>query len=53
MDEKGEKENERKWFIQPREKIKVLDTGYCLGLLYYILNLGTHPVAYIKTPKRT
>lgn len=32
-------------------KIEVLDTGYCLGLLYYILNLGTHPTAYIKIPK--
>lgn len=32
-------------------KIEVLATGYCLGLLYYILNLGTHPTAYIKIPK--
>lgn len=32
-------------------KIEVLDTGYCLGLLYYILNLGTHPTAYIKIPE--
>lgn len=32
-------------------KIEVLETGYCLGLLYYILNLGTHPTAYIKIPK--
>lgn len=32
-------------------KIEVLDTGYCLGFLYYILNLGTHPTAYIKIPK--
>ena len=31
-------------------KIEVLATGYCLGLLYYILNLGTHPTAYIKIP---
>ena len=31
-------------------KIEVLSTGYCLGLLYYILNLGTHPTAYIKIP---
>ena len=35
------------------EKIKreVLDTGYCLGFLYYIMNLGTYPTAYIKIPK--
>lgn len=32
-------------------KIEVLDTGYCLGFLYYILNLGTHPTAYIKIPE--
>lgn len=31
-------------------KREVLDTGYCLGLLYYIMNLGTHPTAYIKVP---
>lgn len=32
-------------------KREVLDTGYCLGFLYCILNLGTHPTAYIKIPK--
>ena len=32
-------------------KREVLDTGYCLGFLYYIMNLGTHPTAYIKIPK--
>lgn len=32
-------------------KREVLDTGYCFGLLYYILSLGTHPTAYIKIPK--
>ena len=32
-------------------KREILDTGYCLGLLYYIMNLGTHPTAYIKIPK--
>ena len=31
-------------------KIEVLATGYCFGLLYYILNLGTYPTAYIKMP---
>lgn len=34
-----------------KRKIEVLDTGYCLGFLYYIMNLGTHPTAYIKIPK--
>ena len=32
-------------------KTEVLDTGYCLGLLYYIMNLGTHPTAYIRIPE--
>lgn len=32
-------------------KVEVLDTGFCFGLLYYILNLGTHPTAYIRIPK--
>ncbi len=49
-DEKGEKKMKEMIYSFER-KIEVLDTGYCLGLLYYILNLGTHPVAYIKIPK--
>lgn len=32
-------------------KNEILDTGFCFGLLYYILNLGTHPTAYIKIPE--
>lgn len=32
-------------------KVEVLDTGYCLGFLYYILSLGTYPTAYIKIPE--
>lgn len=32
-------------------KREVLDTSYCLGFLYYILNLGTYPTAYIKIPR--
>lgn len=36
---------------QPNRKIEVLDTGFCFGLLYYILNLGTHPTAYINIPE--
>ena len=35
---------------QFERNIEVLDTGFCFGLLYYILNLGTHPTAYIKMP---
>lgn len=34
-----------------KRKIEVLDTGYCFGLLYYIMNLGTHPTAYIRIPE--
>ena len=34
-----------------KSKREVLDTGYCLGLLYYIMNLGSHPTAYIKIPE--
>ena len=34
-------------------KREVLDTGYCLGLLYYIINLGLYPVAYIKVPENS
>lgn len=26
----------------------LLDTGKCFGYDYYILNLGTHPTAYVK-----
>lgn len=32
-------------------KSEILDTGKYLGFTYYILNLGTHPTAYIKIPK--
>lgn len=49
-DEKGEKKMKEMIYSFER-KIEVLDTGYCLGFLYYILNLGTHSVAYIKIPK--
>lgn len=34
-------------------KNEILDTGFCFGLLYYILNLGTHPTAYIKIPENS
>ena len=33
-----------------KHKREILDIGFCLGFLYYILNLGTHPVAYIRIP---
>lgn len=32
-------------------KREVLATGYYFGILYYILNLGTHPTAYVKIPE--
>ena len=32
-------------------KREVLDTGYFHGFFYYILNLGTHPTAYIRIPE--
>lgn len=32
-------------------KREILATGFCFGLLYYIISLGTHPVAYIKIPE--
>lgn len=30
---------------------KLLDSGKCMGYRYYILNLGTHPTAYVEVPK--
>lgn len=30
---------------------EILDTGRYKGFNYYIINLGTHPVAYIEIPK--
>ena len=41
----------KEMIYSPDRKIEVLDTGYCLGFLYFILNLGTHPTAYIKIPE--
>ena len=34
-------------------KIEVLETGYCLGLLFFIMNLGTYPTAYFKVPENS
>lgn len=36
---------------QKERKIELLDKGKCCGYDYYILNLGTHPTAYINIPK--
>lgn len=36
---------------QSDRKIELLDTGKCCEYTYYILNLGTHPTAYIDIPK--
>ena len=36
------------YYAEPKRE--VLATGYCFGLLYFILNLGFHPTAYIKIP---
>ena len=33
----------KEMIYQAEFKREVLDTGYCLGLLYFILNLGSHP----------
>ena len=41
----------KEMIYQANRKIETLDTGYCLGLLYYIMNLGTHPTAYVKIPE--
>lgn len=30
---------------------KVLSKGVCKGFNYFILNLGTHPTAYVEIPK--
>lgn len=34
-----------------KRKHEVLDSGKCLNYNYYIMNLGTHPTAYIEIPK--
>lgn len=36
---------------QAKRKIELLDSGKCINYNYYILNLGTHPTAYIEIPK--
>ena len=41
----------KEMIYQAERKIEVLDTGTCFGLFYWILNLGTHPTAYVKIPE--
>lgn len=41
----------KEMIYQAERKIEVLDTGTCLGFFYWILNLGTHPTAYVKIPE--
>ena len=41
----------KEMIYSPDRKIEVLDTGTCFGLFYWILNLGTHPTAYVKIPE--
>lgn len=40
----------REMIYSTEQKREILSTGYCFGLLYFILNLGFHPTAYIKLP---
>lgn len=42
----------KEMIYQKDEKRELLDSGICFGYKYYILNLGTHPTAYINIPKR-
>lgn len=41
----------KQMIYQKYRKIELLDSGICFGYKYYILNLGTHPTAYIDIPK--
>ena len=41
----------KEMIYQAESKTEILDTGYCLGLLYYIMNLGMHPTAYVRIPE--
>lgn len=42
----------KQMIYQKDRKIELLDEGTCFGYKYYILNLGTHPTAYVKIPKK-
>lgn len=41
----------KKMVYSENRKIELLDKGKCCGYKYYILNLGTHPTAYVEIPK--
>lgn len=41
----------KEMIYQEDRKIELLDKGTCFGYEYYILNLGTHPTAYVKIPE--
>lgn len=41
----------KEMIYQADRKVELLDTGEYNGFTYYILNLGTHPTAYIQIPK--
>lgn len=41
----------KKMEYQLNREIELLDSGKCMGYNYYILNLGTHPTAYVEIPK--
>lgn len=41
----------REMIYQKERKIELLDSGNYSGFNYYILNLGTHPTAYIQIPE--
>lgn len=41
----------KEMIYQATDKIELLDTGTCEGYTYYILNLGTHPTAYVQIPE--
>jgi len=43
----------REMIYSTDSKREILSTGYCFGLLYFILNLGLHPTAYIKLPNNS
>lgn len=41
----------KEMIYQETRKIELLDSGQCCNYNYYILNLGTHPTAYIEIPR--
>ena len=41
----------KKMVYSSKRKRELLDSGEYLGYNYYILNLGTHPTAYVEIPK--